>query len=213
MQATEPNVSDDHQKTVGADPSAQAASEGRDVTPRPALRLPTAARLTFASLRVDDAPFLVELLNEPDFLRYIGDRGVRDCAAAMRYVADGPEASYRRYGFGLLAVRVTQTQVPVGICGLLRRPTLENVDLGFAILGAYRGRGYAREAAAAVLRQAQQEFGIERVVAVVQPDNVASITVLAAVGMTFERRIRLASGEPELLLYARAARPKPSRSP
>jgi len=163
--------------------------------------LPTAVRLRFAPLAAADSPFILELLTDADFLRYIGDRGVTDLASAARYIETGPVASYRAHGFGLLAVR-DGSGVPVGICGLLRRPVLDDVDGGFAFLPAHRGRGYAVEATRAVLGHARTELGIRRVVAIVQPDNHRSMRTLESAGLAFEGRVRLAPADPELLLYA-----------
>jgi RimJ/RimL family protein N-acetyltransferase len=163
--------------------------------------LPTAERLSFAELARADAPFILELLTDADFLRYIGDRGVTDLESAARYIEAGPVASYRAHGFGLLAVR-DREGAPIGMCGLLRRPTLDDVDVGFAFLPAHRGCGYAAEATRAVLGHARSQLGIGRVVAIVQPDNHRSIRTLTSAGLVFERRLRLAPADPELLLYA-----------
>jgi len=162
------------------------------------------ARLALFRLTPDDAPFIVELLNDPSFLRYIGDRGVRTPDAARRYIETGPMASYERFGFGLYRVDLKATGEPIGICGLLKRDTLSDADVGFALLPRFRASGYAFEAASAVLASARAAHGLERVLAITAPDNVVSIQLLEKLGFRFERRTRLADGAAEINLFARA---------
>lgn len=145
------------------------------------------ARLTLRRFTADDAEFILALLNEPSFLRFIGERGVHTVEDARRYIADGPVASYAQHGFGLYLVCLTDGGTAIGMCGLLKRDSLEDVDLGFAFLPAHWGNGYARESASAVLRLAWEEFALARVVAIVSPGNVASIALLGALGFIFER--------------------------
>lgn len=161
------------------------------------------ARLTLHRLALDDAPFLIRLLNDPSFIANIGDRGVRSIEDAHRYLREGPFAMYQRYGFGLWrAVRRTDRE-PVGMCGLLRRDTLPDADLGYAYLPEHRGQGYAFEAARATLQHAARKFGLTRVAAVVSPGNTASIRVLEKLGMQFERMFPMNPEEPEVRLYGR----------
>jgi RimJ/RimL family protein N-acetyltransferase len=161
-------------------------------------------RLTLRPLHGGDAPFIRGLLNEPSFLRYIGDRGVRTLDDARTYIADGPVASYRANGFGLLLVTERATAAPLGICGLLRRPALDAPDLGFAFLPAHWGRGYAFEAARAVLDHSRAALGLGRIVAITSLDNAPSIRLLEKLGFTFERTLRLAADD-EVRLFASAA--------
>ena len=158
------------------------------------------SRLRIRRLAPADAPFIVSLLNDPAFLRYIGDRNVRSVADAVAYIADGPAASHARFGFGLDAVETLGGE-SMGICGLLRREELDAPDLGFAFLPAFRGRGFAREAAEAVLDDAAGRLAVRRVLAVVQADNDASIGLLGRLGFRFERMADI-RGE-SLRLYAR----------
>src|SRR4051794_23895785 len=144
------------------------------------------ARLTLDRITADDAEFICALLTEPSFLRYIGDRGVRTVDDARRYIDNGPVASYAANGFGLYLVRLTESGTPMGMCGLLKRETLEDVDVGFAFLPAFWGNGYARESARAVMQHARDDFGLTRLAAIVSPDNTASIAVLEALGLEFE---------------------------
>ena len=175
---------------------------GRYTLPVP-IPLPESPRLRYAPLVLDDAEFLVELLTDADFLRYIGDRGVHSVADVGRYLAEGPWASYTTNGFGLLALRETASGAPVGIAGLLKRPSLADVDLGYALLPAFRGRGYAREAGAALLALAAAAFGLRRVIAIVTPDNAASIRTLTALGFRAEGRLRVGAAD-EVDCYALA---------
>ena len=159
-------------------------------------------RLRLRPLTLADADFIVELLNEPSFRRYIGDKGVRDPASACRYLEAGPLASYARFGFGLLCVELRPAGVPIGICGLLKRDTLEDVDVGFAFLPGYWGQGYAREAASAVLAQGRDDFGLKRIVAITSLDNEASIRLLGRLGFHFERVTRLTPDAEEVKLFS-----------
>lgn len=165
------------------------------------------ARLRLRRLTEDDAPFILALLNDGDFVRFIGDRGVRTLDDARDYVRHGPVASYERFGFGLFLAEVRAhgadaTEQPAGICGLLQRDALDDVDVGFAFLPAFRGQGYAFEAARAVMAWGRERFGLVRIVAIVQPDNTASVRLLEKLGLQRERSVRLADGAPELDLFA-----------
>ena len=174
--------------------------------PQPQTILET-ERLALRELCAGDASFLVELLNQPSFHRYIGDRGVRTEEDALRYLAEGPGASYAAHGFGLWAMTPLDQQdrgSPIGICGLLKRDTLTDVDLGFALLPQYWRRGYTREAAAAVLEHARNELGLRRVVAITRADNTASIALLEGLGMHFVDEVTLGEDPQKLMLYATA---------
>lgn len=160
-------------------------------------------RLTMRRFTLADAPFVIELLNDPAFIRYIGDKKVRSIADAEGYLRDGPLAMYSQFGFGLLLVLKKDDFTPVGTCGLIKRDSLEDVDIGFAYLPAHRGQGYAIEAARAVLAYGKRQFGLSRIVAIVSPGNAGSIRVLEKAGMTFERSLRLAEDGTEVHLLAR----------
>lgn len=169
----------------------------------------TTARLTLREFVPADADFVHALMNSPGWLQFIGDRQIRSTEDARRYLEAGPIASYARHGFGLLQVLTRDAATRVGMCGLLQRDSLEEVELGFAFLPAHAGRGYATEAARAVLADARERLGLCRVAAVVQPDNAASFRVLAKLGFHFERQVQLAAGAPalHLLLCERPATP------
>lgn len=160
-------------------------------------------RLVLRELREEDAEFMLALLNEPSFHQYIGDRGVRTVEEARGYIRNGAMASYAEHGFGLWLVLRKEDGVPVGICGLLKRETLVDVDVGFAIRPAYWRRGYAVEAGAAALEYGQESHGLRRVVAITQADNAGSIRVLEKLGLQFERRIEWPDATEGVLLYSR----------
>ena len=143
------------------------------------------ARLTLRRFEFDDAPFVVELLNQPSFIQNIGDRGVRNVADAQRYLREGPMAMYDRYGFGLWRASRRSDGVFVGMCGLLKRDTLPGPDIGFAFLERHWGKGYAQEAARAVMDDARERLGIRRILGVTAPHNLASGRVLEKVGLRF----------------------------
>lgn len=160
------------------------------------------ARLTLRAFAQGDAAFIIELLNDPGWLRFIGDRNMRSIADAQTYLRNGPIAHEARHGFALGAVQRTSDGALVGMCGLIRREGLDDVDLGYAFLPAYRGQGYAREAAAAWLACGFERHGLKRIVAITAVDNTASGKVLEAIGMRFERRLRVPGHDDDSLLYA-----------
>jgi RimJ/RimL family protein N-acetyltransferase len=148
-------------------------------------------RLVLRHLTQDDAPFVLELLNERGFIENIGDRGVRDLEGARRYVTAGPGASYQVHGYGLWLASLIATGEPVGICGLVKREGLEHADVGYAFLERFWGQGYAREAAAATLAYAREVIGLAKVVAITTPENTASIAVLEKIGLRFAGMIQI----------------------
>ena len=159
-------------------------------------------RLLLRRLTIADAGFILALVNEPSYLRFIGDKGVRTLEDARQYILTGPVASYERFGFGLYLTALKESEVPIGVCGLIKRETLPDVDIGFAFLPAYWGKGYAYEAAAAVMAQARSRFALTRIVAITTPDNESSIKVLGKLGFRFERLVKLAEDSEELKLFA-----------
>jgi RimJ/RimL family protein N-acetyltransferase len=161
-------------------------------------------RLRLRKLSLDDAGFILRLLNEPSFLQNIGDRGVRTHEDARAYIVNGPLASYEAFGFGLYLIELRESAAPIGICGLLKRPALEDVDIGYALVPEHWSKGYALESAAAVMSYASRALGLQRVVAVTDPANASSIRLLERLGFRFERMVRLADEEPELELFAAA---------
>lgn len=159
-------------------------------------------RLNLRRLTGDDAGFVLELLNDPAFIKNVADRGVRTVAAARQYILDGFVAAYEQHGFGLYLVELKESGLPVGICGLVNRDSLADVDIGFAFLPLYRAQGYAFESAAAVKAYAFDVLGLKRLVAITNPDNEGSIKVLEKLGLKYERMVRLSDNEPEIRLHA-----------
>ncbi len=159
-------------------------------------------RLILRELNADDAAFICQLVNEPAWLRFIGDRGIRTEEQARDYILTGPMKMYAQHGYGLWLVALKETGDPIGICGLIKREIQEDVDLGFAFLAAHWRKGYAYESAKATMVHGKERFGITRLVAILSPDNVASGCLLEKLGFGFERMIRLAKNAPEIRLYA-----------
>jgi len=158
-------------------------------------------RLILRWLKVADAEFILKLLNEPSFLRFIGDKGVRTIDDARDYLLHGPIASYEKFGFGLYLTELKETHVPIGICGLIKRETLADVDLGFAFLPEFWKRGYAFESASAVMAYGKDVIGLGRIVAITDRDNDASITILEKLGLRFERMTKLSEDAAEIKLF------------
>lgn len=147
--------------------------------------LPKSLRLQFSRLEESDAPFILELVNEPGWLQHIGDRNIHDLAAAEAYISNGPAKSHAQHGFGLDRVSLAETGEVLGICGLIQRDYLDAPDIGYAFLQAHAGQGYASEAAQAVVDQARQALGLRKLYALTSPDNLASMRVLEKCGFAF----------------------------
>jgi ribosomal-protein-alanine N-acetyltransferase len=159
------------------------------------------ARLRLRRLSEADAPFMLELLNDPDFIRNIADRGIRTEDEAQRYILKGPVASYEQHGFGLYLVELKQSGIGLGICGLLRRDCHPDIEIGFAFLPAARGKSYASEAGQAVLDFGIRALRLERIVALTAPDNFASMRVLEKLGFHFDRMVSWMNPAPGSRLF------------
>ena len=153
-------------------------------------------------MTADDAAFILQLVNDPDWLRYIGDRGVRTLDDARAYLEKGPIDMYRRLGFGTYVVVLKETGALMGSCGLVKRDGLDDVDIGFAFLPEHRGQGYALESADAVRNYAIVTLGLKRLVAIVSPANQPSIRLLEKLGFRYERPVKLPGDDEEISLYA-----------
>jgi RimJ/RimL family protein N-acetyltransferase len=158
-------------------------------------------RLSLRPITVGDAEFILALLNEPSFLRYIGDKQVRNPEDARQYILNGPVASYGRHGLGLLLVELSKSHTPIGMCGLLKRDELPEPDIGFALMPDFWNKGFAFEAAAAVLQDARDRLKLQRILAITSLDNDASIKLLERLGFKFERVTRLAPDREEVKLF------------
>jgi len=170
------------------------------------MRVLETKRLTLRYFSPDDAEFIVRLLNEPSFIEFIGDKGVRTVEEANQYLLNGPMDSYEQFGYGLNMVELKETGEPIGMCGLVRRENLDDADIGYAFLEQYWSKGYARESAEAVLEHAQNTLGLDRIVAIVTPENRSSIKLLEKVGLTFERMIQISDDDEELQFFVSDAR-------
>ena len=159
-------------------------------------------RLLLRYASVDDADFVLTLLNEPSFLRFIGDRGVRTLDDARRYIAERFIDSYERNGFGLWVVERKELPGPIGICGLVKRDALPDADIGFAFLPAFWSEGYAFESAMGVKVHALQVLGLTKLLAVTNPENVKSIRLVERLGLEFVQMIALSADEPPVRLFA-----------
>jgi [ribosomal protein S5]-alanine N-acetyltransferase len=155
------------------------------------LRVIETERLLLCRLTAADAAFVMELVNEPAFIKNIGDKGVRNLQDAVGYITNGPIASYAQHGFGLYRVELKDSGVLVGMCGLLKRDTLEHPDIGFAFLKRHWGQGYAYESASAVMRYGREVLRLPRIVAITAPDNEGSRRVLEKIGLRFEKMINV----------------------
>ena len=158
-------------------------------------------RLQLRQLEQSDAGFILRLVNEPSWLRFIGDRNVHSVADAQTYLREGPQRMYEQFGFGLWLVERRADGVPMGMCGLIKRETLDDIDIGFALLPEFWRCGYAFEAAAATLRHARKALGLARVVAITSQDNDASGSLLEKLGFNFERMIPVVATGESLRLY------------
>lgn len=152
-----------------------------------------------------DAASIVEVLNDPAFVRNVGDRGVRTNAEAAVYIRERIAPSYDRFGFGMWLVELVANAEPIGICGLLKRDALEDVDVGFSLLERYRGCGYAFEAASAAMTYGWEVARLSRIVAITVPHNSRSIALLEKLGMQFEKMVQLGPDTREVMLFAASA--------
>ena len=165
----------------------------------------TTERLTLRHATTADHRFMFELVNDPAFIRNIGDRGVRTMADAERYVLDGPISSYEKFGFGMYVAALRESGTPIGLCGFVKRDWLPDVDLGFAFLPHYRSQGYAYESASAVRRYGHEVLGLTRIVAIVSPANADSIRLLEKIGLRFESMVRPANENADIKLFSAEA--------
>ena len=163
-------------------------------------------RLVVREFVSDDAEFILDLLNQPSFIRFIGDKGVRSVDDAKNYIATGPVESYRQHAFGLYLVELKESKIPIGMCGVLKRQSLPDPDLGFAFLPEYWRKGYAFEAASAVVDQAKDVFKLTRILAITTPDNDASIKLLQRLGFQLEGVKQLSANTDEVKLFSLTVR-------
>jgi len=156
-------------------------------------------RLILREQKEEDAPFILELMNSPGWLKYIGDRNVRSLEDACNYILNGAMKSYKQSGFGFYLVELKDGNIPIGISGLVKRDTLEHPDVGFAFLPEYEGKGYGYESASAVMMYARDVLKLGTIVAITAKDNIVSIKLLEKIGLTFKEFVKM--GEEELMLF------------
>jgi RimJ/RimL family protein N-acetyltransferase len=166
------------------------------------LNVAETARLRLRWLAASDAAFIFELVNEPSWIQFIGDKGVKTLQDAARYIENGPVAMYKRVGFGLYMVELKDSCEPIGICGLIKRDGLDDVDLGFAFRPMFWRNGYAFESAAAVMAYGRSTLGLRRIVAILSHDNHRSSRLLERLGFSFEGTVKLRPDDEDLDLYA-----------
>jgi RimJ/RimL family protein N-acetyltransferase len=159
-------------------------------------------RLLLCELREEDSAFIFDLLNSPTWLQFIGDRGIRTPEDALNYITKGPQVSYTNNGFGLYLTKLKTDGTPVGLCGLIKRDTLPNPDIGFAFLPEQEGKGYGYESAYAVLIHARTVLGLGDILAITNTDNQRSVNLLKKLGMRFEKTFRFPNQEQDLFLFA-----------
>jgi RimJ/RimL family protein N-acetyltransferase len=160
------------------------------------------SRLLLRRIVAEDAEFLLTLLTDPSFTRFVGDRGIRTVDGAREYIETGPWTRYERHGFGMFLTTLADG-TPIGICGLVQRESLAYPDIGFALLPAYWSSGYAREAAERVIDYARNTLELARVLAIVNGENTASIALLEKLGLRHEGYYEVAGDRPRLHLFGR----------
>lgn len=159
-------------------------------------------RLALRELNESDASFIIELLNSDGWLKYIGDRNVKTEDQARDYLNNGPIKSYQDNGYGLYLVELKNEKIPIGICGIIKRDNLELPDIGYAFLPKYMGQGYAFEIAQQTLVYAKEQLNINKILAITNPENKASIKLLGKLGLTFQKMIDATNDSNELKLFS-----------
>jgi RimJ/RimL family protein N-acetyltransferase len=159
-------------------------------------------RMTLRWLTLEDAPFLLELMNDPAFIQNVADRGLRTTTDAANYIAEKMLPSYEQFGFGMNVAELKETGMPIGTCGLFKRETMDHVDIGYAFLRQFWRQGFAYEAAAAVIVHGRETLHIPKIVGMTAPGNESSIKLLEKLGLRFERMIQMPGYEGESKLFA-----------
>lgn len=158
-------------------------------------------RLILRKFTLEDAPFLLELVNTPAWLQFIGDRNVHTVEESENYLRNGNLKSYAEYGFGFYLVAIKETNEAIGMCGLVKRDSLEDVDIGFAFMPDSIGKGYGYEAASATLDYALNVLKLGRIVAIVDPQNASSIALIKKIGLKYEKMVQISTNDIELMLF------------
>jgi len=161
----------------------------------------TTDRLRLRWLTEDDATLLLAIWNDPDFIRHVGDRGIRTPTEARQAMRDGILKLYADFGYGPYLVESLNDGSPMGICGLFKRENLDYPDIGYSLLPGFRGRGYAFEAACAVLTHARDYLGLQQLKAIVSQANSRSVRLLDKLGMRAEGTLRMPGEDEAVALY------------
>lgn len=166
------------------------------------LKILDTERLVLRRIEAGDAAFYLELVNDPAWIRFIGDRGLHTLEDARAAILKGPVAMHDRLGFSLYLVELKDGALPIGICGLIKRDSLPDVDIGFAFLPEFGGMGYAYESAKAVMLHAERVIGLKRIVAITKPGNASSIKLLEKIGLKFEKMVVMPGDTAETRFYS-----------
>jgi RimJ/RimL family protein N-acetyltransferase len=161
-------------------------------------------RLTLSKINTDDAAFILELMNTPGWLKFIGDRNIKTVESAVDYIKNNQLKCYEKLGFGYYKMQVKSEELKsIGTCGLLKRDNLEHVDIGFSIRPEYHGKGYGYEAVNEIMKLAKTEFGIKTICAITLPTNQSSINLLKKLGVSYQKTVKPFDDNEELLLFAK----------
>jgi len=161
-------------------------------------------RLIISKLTIKDAPFFLKLVNSPNWVKYIGDRNLNTVKNAEDYLKNGSIKSYADFGFGFYKLQLKEDHLkPIGTTGLIKRKELDHVDIGFAMLPEYEGKGFGYESSIAILKIAKNQFNIDKILAITLPENISSIKLLEKLGLAFEKRVKPFDDGEELLLFAK----------
>lgn len=159
-------------------------------------------RLRLREFNENDAEFIIELVNSEAWLKYIGNRNIKTFDQARDYLINGPIKSYKDNGYGLCLVELINENIPIGMCGIIKRDTLEEPDLGFAFLPKYFGKGYAHEIAKQTLEFAKNHLNMNKILAITIPENLSSIKLLEKLGFSFQNNIKAPNNGGELKLFS-----------
>ena len=161
-------------------------------------------RLFISKFTLKDASFFLQLVNSPNWIKYIGDRETKTIKEAEERIKTGHLKSYKTNGFGFYKLLLkAENKNPIGTCGLIKRDTLDDVDIGFAMLPNYEGIGLAYEASIEVIKLANDEFHLNKLVAITNPNNKKSIKLIEKLGLAFEKKTKPFEDDEELLLFAK----------
>jgi RimJ/RimL family protein N-acetyltransferase len=159
-------------------------------------------RLVIKQATLNDSNFFFRLLNSPNWIEFIGDRGIKTEEDARTYIRNSLIDSYEKRGYGLYKMCLRENEVPIGICGFLKRDYLENVDIGFAVLPEYEGKGYTLEASKSMLEFGKLKLNMDTILAITTKENIKSRSLLQKIGLTEVGKIKPNEKEEELLLYS-----------